>query len=111
MSGCNFASDQAYSFPETARSRPAFVGDRGIVLGVITSELSGVAQLAIRISDTGIALLSGDWRCIRQIADDLLHEEIEVVESENSIYGCHSVRSLRYNIPTDQLTDESKEVS
>lgn len=104
------ASNEVDSFsiiPEGRQLRPALIGDRGIVVGILNSSASGLAQLAIRISPLEIALLCGDWRCIRDIADDLRGEEIEVVHGEGSDYGCHSVRRDKFN---DQPANEQEEL-
>ena len=77
--------------PQGRLFRSAAIGDRGIVVGSIISTSSGLAQLAIRISDAEIALLSGDWRCIGEIANEQIGHEIEVVESPNSTFGFHAV--------------------
>jgi hypothetical protein len=88
--------------------RPALVGDIGVVVAWRSLGMSGCGQLAIALGvtpwqvtsralipgTTTIALLTGDWRPIRDTYEACQLREVEVVESEGSGYGCHGVRLI-----------------
>lgn len=72
---------------------PAIPGDRGIVVGANQDALSGLAQLLIE-TDEGLAAVLGDWRVIRELAEALEGQSVEVVERVSTAWGCHGIAPL-----------------
>lgn len=76
--------------------RQANIGDGGVVSGCLVTPGSGMAQLLIKDATAPDTFLyiAGDWRPISQIAEELDGQEVVVVASEGSSYGCHAVRPV-----------------
>lgn len=78
----------------------AQIGDTGTVIAMQYLGMSGCAKLIIatRFNSKGKATrfieLLGDHRPVRHIYDELVGCEVEVVESEGSSYGMHSLRPI-----------------
>lgn len=88
------AHSQGNRSGDSVRFREAEIGDRGLVLGALSHDGSGLMRLAIQIQIDEIAFLSGDWRAIQQIVHDLARQKIEVIESQGSPWGFHNVLSV-----------------
>lgn len=76
--------------------KAAQIGDRGMVFGWTVSPGSGLGQLLMKTDPDReeVLFINGDWRPISEIAEELDGQEVEVVESEGSSYGCHAVQPL-----------------
>ena len=73
-------------------TRPAEIGDVGIVLGL--ERYGSISGLLLQTEEGEQAHLWGDARMVEAIVDALLGERVEVVEAEGSVYGAHGICPL-----------------
>ena len=73
-------------------TRPAEIGDVGVVLGL--ERYGSISGLLLQTEGGEPAHLWGDARMVEAIVDALLGERVEVVEAEGSVYGAHGICPL-----------------
>ncbi len=78
---------------QAARVRPAMPGDEGVVIGWSNTSHSGLARSGIRVSRSEFVYVVGDWRAIRNIAEDLHGDRVQVVEGEGYDYWIRPLRA------------------